>query len=390
MTTALQDAQLDCDWMPYEVFERHGRIAGKDLQLYGERYQVLVVPPVEVIPYAALAKVQAFFEGGGIVLGYGFLPSKSATLGHGAGDIAALCEAIWGPNAGPGMNCCRTSAAGGRSYLLKEKPTSAELQRVLADARIRPGLEVLAGETGGWLHVLHRVKAGQDVFLVCNQNHQGAARQFRFRATAAGVPECWDAVRNEITAIPFRRTGESQVEFSLAMQPLESVLIVFRPQKIGRPPRIEAGMKPVRESIRLARDANPPAPKLPPWMRTVRRRSVPWPRPILSVDILRFRPIWTWPCAASAWRWTNCRRTPRPSASTARFSGGVIGQPARLDMTRHLKAGENSVVIEPLAPQSARLVFYGAAEGDRSVFSDNVVRRDAFCSRKTEQSPAGP
>ena len=69
---------------------------------------------------------------------------------------------------------------------------------------------MLAGETSGWLHVLHRVKAGQDVFLVCNQNHQGAARQFKFRATAAGEPECWDAVRNEITAIPFQRTGEKQ------------------------------------------------------------------------------------------------------------------------------------------------------------------------------------
>ena len=89
---------------------------------------------------------------------------------------------------------------------MTEKPTSAELQQVLADAGVRPGLEVLAGETGGWLHVLHRVKAGQDVFLVCNQNHQGAARQFKFRATAAGEPECWDAVRNEVTSIPFQRS----------------------------------------------------------------------------------------------------------------------------------------------------------------------------------------
>ena len=32
MTTALQDAQLDCDWLPYEVFERDSRIAGKELQ----------------------------------------------------------------------------------------------------------------------------------------------------------------------------------------------------------------------------------------------------------------------------------------------------------------------------------------------------------------------
>ena len=39
------------------------------------------------------------------------------------------------------------------------------------------------------------------------------------------------------------------------------------------------------------------------------------------------------------------------------FAGGVIGRPLRLDITRHLKPGENTVVIEPLAPKSARVVF---------------------------------
>ena len=159
------------------------------------------------------------------------------------------------------MNCCRTSAVGGRSYFLNDWPTSAQLQQVLADAGVHPDLEVLAGETSGWLHVLHRVKAGQDVFLVCNQNHRGAPRQFKFRATASGEPECWDAVRNEITSIPFQRTGERQVEFSLTMQPLESVLIVFSPQRQPRPLRIEAGMKPIGEPIVLTRDANPTPPE---------------------------------------------------------------------------------------------------------------------------------
>ena len=257
MTSAMQDGQIDCDWLPYEIFEKTSHIAGKQLQLYGERYKVLVVPPVEVIPYGTLAKVKEFFNAGGVVLGYGFLPSKSATLGHGAPEIAALCEAIWGPNAGPGLSCCRTSPAGGHSYLLKEKPTSAELQQVLAQSGVHSTLEVLAGETSGWLHVMHRVKAGQDVFLVCNQNHQGAPRQFKFRATASGEPECWDAVRNEVTAIAFQRTSDKTVEFSLTMQPLESVLLVFSPKRQPRPLRIEAGMKPLHDPIVLTRDPKP-------------------------------------------------------------------------------------------------------------------------------------
>ena len=81
MTTALQDALFDCDWLPYEVFENDATISGKRIQLRQESYQVLIVPPVEVIPPATLAKAKQFFEGGGIVIGYGFLPSRSATLG---------------------------------------------------------------------------------------------------------------------------------------------------------------------------------------------------------------------------------------------------------------------------------------------------------------------
>ena len=43
-------------------------------------------------------------------------------------------------------------------------------------------------------------------------------------------------------------------------------------------------------------------------------------------------------------------------------AGGVIGRPSRLDVTRYLKAGENTVLIEPLAPKSARIVCYGVTD----------------------------
>ena len=59
MTSALQDAQFDCDWLPFEAFERDVSLGGKEVKFYGERYRVLVVPPVEVIPYPTLAKAKS-------------------------------------------------------------------------------------------------------------------------------------------------------------------------------------------------------------------------------------------------------------------------------------------------------------------------------------------
>ncbi len=257
MTSALQDAQYDCDWLPMEVFEGKASLEGKEIKLHKEQYQVLVIPPTEAIPYGTLAKAKEFFDHGGIVVGYGFLPSKSATIGKTSKEIEALRNAIWGADVKPGAKASKTNAAGGRAYFMAEKPMAKEITAALAgDAGVRPTLEVLEGETNGWLHVLHHVKDGRDVFFVANQNHQGVARQFKFRATAAGVPECWDAMRNEITAIPFQRTGDKQVDFTLTLEPSEAVLLVFQPQKIDRPMRIDAGAKPVREPIALTRDSD--------------------------------------------------------------------------------------------------------------------------------------
>lgn len=245
MTTAMQDALYDCDWLPYEVFEGKSAIANKTISLYDEKYRVLIVPPVEAIPYATLVKAKEFFDNGGIVIGYDFLPSKSATIGHTSAEMASITEAIWGSGKS-GLDVCKTSNGGGRSYFLPATVTPEDFQRVMTDADVVPALTVIRGETSHWLHVLHRVKSGRDVFFVANQNHEGKARDFLLRLGAKGVPERWDAMRNEITAIPYKRINAGEVEFSLTFQPSESALIVFQPKSVAKPmPNVAKAAVPV-------------------------------------------------------------------------------------------------------------------------------------------------
>ena len=40
------------------------------------------------------------------------------------------------------------------------------------------------------------------------------------------------------------------------------------------------------------------------------------------------------------------------------YAGGLIAKPLRLDVTRHVKPGANTIEIVPFAPKSARLAVY--------------------------------
>ncbi len=255
MTTALQDALFDCDWIPYEVFENDITITANRLHLRDERYKVLIVPAVEVIPYDTLAKAKAFFDAGGIVIGYGRLPSKSATLGRTADDITALRTAIWtGKAPKPSLEPCQVNTMRGRSYFLPEKPTSHQIQQVLTgDARIRPTLEVLEGETDDWLHVLHRVKNDRDIFFLSNLQHDGPKKHFHLRAHTHGTPEVWDPMRCEICSIAHQRVADDQVELSLTLEPLGSVLLVFQPTARRLPPWLDADTRSFAEPIEVKR-----------------------------------------------------------------------------------------------------------------------------------------
>ena len=414
ITTALQNARIDCDWLPVDVFERDAALDGNQIKLHNESYGLLIVPPVEAIPYETLAKVKQFVDNGGTVIGYGFLPSKSATIGKTDADIAALCREIWGelsadrrenPNIAPWIDVLQTEPDGGCAIFfpqLEAKNMTFFGSIEWIRRTVRPKLRVLGDYQDGWLHVLHRNKAGRDIFLICNQHDQGPGRRFLMLATARGEPELWDPMRNEITAVPFERIDDQRVMLSLALHPLESVLLVFQPEKIERPMRIEPETKPIREQVALVREPNSPLKKTASGdmgataglssseiaaisprtaglassgtlFQQAANPSVEPPTPDMTRKPLTLGPV----KAADPFRGRatipagvdlqKCRvflemeDLPDEAAAVTvngARAGGLIGPPLRLDITRHVKPGENYVIIEPLAPKSARLAFH--------------------------------
>ncbi len=257
MATALQDALYDSDWLPYDVFEKDATVSAGLLTLRSENYRALIVPPVEAIPWETLAKVRDYFNAGGVVVAYGYLPTQSATLGKTPADIAALCSEIWGGTPAVGIDPRRTSAAGGKSYMLSEHPGSAEIAAALSNGGVAPVLEVASGQTNEWLHVLERTKDDAAVYFVCNQDIANSAKTFRLVAKAHGVPERWDPMRNLIEALPAAQRDGGRVEFELTLEPAESALVVFPATVRTLPRRVAAGDKPVGEAVPVIRTNTP-------------------------------------------------------------------------------------------------------------------------------------
>lgn len=363
MTTVLQDSQYDCDWLPFEVFENDASLDGSSVKLHSERYQVLIVPPTEVITRAALAKARAFFEQGGVVVGYGRLPSRSGSLGTPSSEIAMLRDGIWGASPVQGAAACKTSPAGGRSYFLPEKPDAAMITAALhKDAGVAPVVEILEGKADNWLHVLHRVKDGGDVFLVCNQDHAGEVKSFKFRMAAEGCPEIWDPMRNQIQSVPFTRDG-AFVEIPLTLEPMESALIVFQKAARPLPPRITSDALASAAIIPVTGGPVPPAAP---------SRAIVNPPPggkltLSPVTANPFEGVCRLPGGFDASKTRVIldvnALAPEEAARViinGKDSGGFIGKPLRLEITTRLKPGENHIRIEPFAPDSARLLLIPA------------------------------
>jgi hypothetical protein len=139
---------------------------------------------------------------------------------------------------------------------------------------------------------------------------------------------------------------------------LETVLLVFQPEEINRPMRIGPDVKPLREPIVLAREPNPPVETPVPDMT----RKPLTLSPLKAADPFRGRATIPADVDLKKYRvFLEMDDLPDEAAAVTvngLKAGGLIGRPLRLDITRHIKPGENEVLIEPLAPKTARLAFY--------------------------------
>jgi hypothetical protein len=168
---AIQDAQLDSDWLGYDVVSsavigknpRTGRTALRT-ENGKEWYDILTLPATQYVPFDVLEKALAFAKAGGVVVGYGIKPCNTPTLGKSAKDVEEIVNSIFAlPTA----------------LFINGEPDGAELRAALA--KNYPGTDKplalrdfdfvgLSKEDGKMLAINHYVKNGAETVFIANQD----------------------------------------------------------------------------------------------------------------------------------------------------------------------------------------------------------------------------
>ena len=236
-TFAIQDAQLDSDWMGYDVVEsarieknpRTGRVALRT-ENGAERYDVLSLPATEYVPFAVLEQALAFAKAGGVVVGYGIRPCNTPTRGKTTADVQKIVAEIFAlPTAlflDGEPDGARLRAALARNYPGTDQPFAVR-------AFDFPGLSVTDGRM---LAVNHYVKNGATTLFIANQDFN-RRRDLSVRAKwPAGEAELWDPMQGTVER-PLVKDGLVR----LALEPSQAVFLVWPRGGRGAPalPRVE-------------------------------------------------------------------------------------------------------------------------------------------------------
>ena len=220
---AIQDAQLDSDWMGYDVVEsariaknpRTGRPALRT-ENGKEYYDILTLPATEFVPFAVLEKALAFAKAGGVVVGYGIKPCNTPTRGKTSADVKRVVDAIF---------------AQPTALFIEGEPDGAALRAALA--KKYPGTDQplavrefdfpgLSAVDGRMLAVNHYMKDGRETLFIANQDF---ARR-RDLALCAKWPldkvELWDPMQGTVEK-PKVENGLVK----LALEPSQAVFLVW-------------------------------------------------------------------------------------------------------------------------------------------------------------------
>ena len=219
--------QLFYDGIDFDIIDedsiQRATVSNGRLEVAGESFPILVLPPVTAIKRETLAQIRRFYDDGGLVIAGTLLPLDSPEAGTDDEQNIRTLEGIFGfdpqqAKDGTVVASHNESREGGKSFFLPEG---------LSDAPklIRGNIEMDFDSSLPQLLAHHRRIADRDFYLIYNSSDQRTEGKVRVRTK--GQPEIWNSETGSIKQVYTFRAEETHTSLDLAFNPYEALLIAL-------------------------------------------------------------------------------------------------------------------------------------------------------------------
>ena len=214
---AIFEAGYNLDFFDDEMLRTVGKTEKGNLVLGASKHRVVVLPGIERMPLESLRKLDTFVKDGGLLVATRRMPAIAPGLkitDAEQAEFKGIVERLFG-----GTNASV-------KFVEKDEDIGPALKALLKpDADISPS----ARDFG----VVHRQTADSDIYFVANTSNQKRNVQVTFRV--GGAPEVWDAMSGRVLAADVRSQTAGSTSVVLNFEPYQSRVVVFLKGKPALP-----------------------------------------------------------------------------------------------------------------------------------------------------------
>ena len=208
----------------------------------GTSYRLLVLPAMETMTPALLAKITLLVKQGATVIGAP--PRRSPSLSGYPGcdlKVNSMAKTLWGEASAPAV---RTDRPFGKGHLFwggdlsmpPASPTTELYPSYEAAASLLHALKLPEDfASGGPIRYTHRQADENDIYFIANRSDKEVETECRFRVPS-GMPELWNPVTGKTQPLPLfaRKDGLASVPLKFAAH--QSFFIIFSDETKGLRP----------------------------------------------------------------------------------------------------------------------------------------------------------
>lgn len=216
---SLLEAGYNVDFIDDETLAQQGRVENGKLVFAGQDFSIVVLPGVERIPPATLAKLGEFARSGGTLIATRRLPSRGPGLLHHdaeSAEVTRQVEAIFKQPSAPG-------------HFVADEGQSLEHEL----NRLYPPDVTFSPRSGNFAFIHRHTNAGE-VYFVANISNQRLSGTATFRVKGMNA-EWWNLFTGEVTPANAIAAPGGESSLKLDLEPYGSRLIVFSSRKLANP-----------------------------------------------------------------------------------------------------------------------------------------------------------